>query len=152
VGDRWPRPAVGRAFAARRGRAISETPKTPTHYSATNDDVLGDIERDLRFRPTETSDPEYLNREQIDAYNSELVSHGETKAYQRVLGANHVLFDFRDIPFSHGDRSVVLAREFPRSRGYPPRHEEFCEAVDFLPTASKIFSWGETFPLDTMAN
>ena len=37
--------------------------ETPTHYSAIDDGVLGDIERDLRFHPCETGDPEVLSRE-----------------------------------------------------------------------------------------
>lgn len=42
---------------------------TPTHYSAINDDVLGEVQRDLTFRPCGVVTPARLTQEQIDGYN-----------------------------------------------------------------------------------
>ena len=44
--------------------------REPSHYSAINVSVLGEVERDLRFYPCgRARDPEVLSREQIDAFN-----------------------------------------------------------------------------------
>ena len=44
-------------------------PTTPTHYSSINDDILGEVERDLAFRPCGVDNPRTLEREQIDRFN-----------------------------------------------------------------------------------
>ena len=46
-------------------------PETPTHYSAIDDEVLGEVERDLAFRPRGVDNPRRLTREQIDQYNEQ---------------------------------------------------------------------------------
>ena len=47
---------------------MTDTP-TPTHYSAINDDVLDEEQRDLSFRPCGVDAPVRLTREQIDHFN-----------------------------------------------------------------------------------
>lgn len=42
---------------------------TPTHYSVINDDILGQVPRDLTFRPCGVDAPVRLTRAQIDGYN-----------------------------------------------------------------------------------
>lgn len=44
-------------------------PPTPTHYSAIDDAVLGQIERDLAFRPCGVPAPRVLARAQIEHFN-----------------------------------------------------------------------------------
>ena len=41
----------------------------PTHYSAIDDQVLGDIERDLHFHPCGVEHPQVLSPEQIETFN-----------------------------------------------------------------------------------
>ncbi|MDA0333751.1 MAG: phytanoyl-CoA dioxygenase family protein [bacterium] len=45
------------------------TPPTPTHYSSITDDILGDVPRDLAFRPCGVDAPVALTRSQIDHFN-----------------------------------------------------------------------------------
>ncbi len=44
-------------------------PPTPTHYNSITDDVLGEVPRDLAFRPCGVDAPAALTRSQIDHFN-----------------------------------------------------------------------------------